>query len=278
MTSAPANLLRPDWNTTAGDGWVAAQSAMEAMLKPFSQALCGQLEDMPDASVLDVGCGTGATTFDIQDQMSPGGRCTGIDISAAMLGAARERAAREDSPARFIEADAQNHDFGEARFEAIVSRFGVMFFADPVAAFANLRSACTAHSPLHMVTWRPASENPFMAVARETALPLLPPEVAQLDKPTGQFAFADRNYVADLLAQSGWSNIVIEECNAACAFPAAALHTYAARMGPVARLMPQMDESLRETVTAAVHEAYLPYVQGDEVRFDAACWMISAKA
>lgn len=278
MTATPEKILSPDWNATAGEGWIAAQSAMEAMLRPFSQALCMQLKAMPNASVLDIGCGTGATTFDIQEQMGPDGRCTGIDISATMLAAARERAARDGSPARFVEADAQSYSFGEERFDAVVSRFGVMFFADPAAAFANLRGACSEGAPLHMIAWRSGEENPFMTIARDVALPLLPPEVAQQARPTGQFAFADRNYVTDILAQAGWQDIVFEECNAICAFPATALDTYAARMGPIARLIPQVEEALRAPITAAVREAYMPYVQDSEVRFDAACWMISARA
>ncbi|MCT2399763.1 class I SAM-dependent methyltransferase [Novosphingobium mangrovi (ex Huang et al. 2023)] len=267
-----------DWNAETATHWIAAQSAMEAMLRPFSQVLCAYLEDIAEGHVLDVGCGTGATTFDIQNQLKPGGQCTGIDISEAMTAVARERAAREGSRARFICADAQGHDFGHARFDAVVSRFGVMFFNDPVAAFANLRGACADGAPLHMVTWRSPAENPFMTLARDTALPLLPAPIARQDKPTGQFAFADPAHVTDNLAHAGWSDIAIETCDAACVFPVGALKAYAARMGPIGRLMPLLDSALQERVTAAVLDAYHPYVHGDEVRFNAACWVISARS
>ena len=267
-----------DWNSRTAESWIAAQAAMEAMLRPFSRALGACLGDTPATNILDVGCGTGATTFDIQNQLGPAGQCTGIDISEAMIAAAQTRAANEGSKARFLCADAQDYSFAGPRFDAVVSRFGVMFFGDPVAAFANLRRACADRAPLYMLAWRAAEENPFMTVAHDTALPLLPPEIAEQIRPTGQFAFASRNHVAGILAQAGWSDIAIEECNAACTFPIEELGMYAARMGPVGRLMPQLGASLQRTVIAAVQEAYAPYVDGDEVRFDAACWMISARS
>ncbi len=162
------------WNRTAGCAWVESQALIEATL----EGLVAPLLDGLSGTVLDVGCGTGATTVAAAQR---GATPVGVDISEPMIAAARERAPELE----FVVADAQTHDF-EDRFEHVISRFGVMFFDDPVAAFANLRRA---GRHLRLIVWRTAGENPFMTTAEHAARPLLPdlPE-RDPDKP-GQFAF-----------------------------------------------------------------------------------------
>src|SRR6185295_17722413 len=129
------------WNGPAGRAWVEAQELLDRMFEPFEDLLVNAIRAGSGSRALDVGCGTGSTTLAVARRLGPEGRCTGIDISASMIAAARVRAEREGTSAAFICADAQRYSFAPASFDTIVSRFGVMFFEDPVQAFANLRRA-----------------------------------------------------------------------------------------------------------------------------------------
>jgi SAM-dependent methyltransferase len=127
------------WNGLAGRAWVEAQKLLDQMFKPLESLLVEAVFAASGGRVLDVGCGTGGTTLAIARLLGAKGRCVGIDISDPMIAAARARAEQEGTSANFIRADARNYAFEPATFDMIISRFGVMFFDDPVRAFANLR-------------------------------------------------------------------------------------------------------------------------------------------
>jgi SAM-dependent methyltransferase len=258
------------WNGAAGRAWVEAQALLDQVLRPLEQPL---VDAVAGERVLDVGCGTGATTRAVARRI---GACTGIDISEPMIAAARERARRDDVPARFIRADAQTHDFAPERFDTVISRFGVMFFDDPVSAFANLRS--TADGALCCLTWRDAAENPFMTTAERAARPLLPDLPAREPDAPGQFAFADREHVAGILRASGWAGIDLQPVDVECMLPEHQLVPYIARFGPVGRMLADADETTRAAVVETARAAFDPFVHGAEVRFTAACWMVTARA
>src|SRR5438270_1708240 len=160
------------WNGLAGRAWVETQEALDRMFEPFERLLVEAAAAKAARGVLDVGCGTGSTTLAIARRLGASARCVGLDISAPMIAVAQGRAEREGSPARFITADAQRHAFEPASFDMIVSRFGVMFFDDPVGAFANLRRAARDGAELRCIAWRSAAENPFMTTAERAAAPL----------------------------------------------------------------------------------------------------------
>jgi SAM-dependent methyltransferase len=228
--------------------------------------------------VLDVGCGTGATTLAIASRLGPESTCVGVDISAPMLEVARRRAGQAGIDARFIHADAQDHPFEPAGVDAIVSRFGVMFFADPVRAFANLRGAATAGGRLQCIAWRSAAENPFMVTAERAAAPLLPGLPARKAEGPGQFAFADAGRVRGILAAGGWDDVDVQPIDVACTMPEPALIPYTTRLGPVGLQLQDVDEATRTRVVDAMRDAFAPFVNGDTVRFTAACWMVRARA
>ena len=129
------------WNGLGGRGWVEAQALVDRLFKPIEDLLADAVAEVGARHVLDVGCGTGGTTLAMQRGAGAEGHATGVDISEPMIAAARSRAARDGARASFFGADAQTHTFAPARFDLIASRFGVMFFDDPVAAFTNLRHA-----------------------------------------------------------------------------------------------------------------------------------------
>lgn len=266
------------WNGSAGRAWVEAQELLDQVFKPFEQLLVESVSAESGGRVLDVGCGTGSTTLAIARSLGTKGRCTGIDISEPMIVAARVRAERERIPATFIQDDVQIHVFEPARFDAMVSRFGVMFFEDPRRAFANLRYAARSGALLRFIAWRDAAENPFMTTAERAAAPLLTNIPARRSDAPGQFAFADRSRVDSILKESGWTEIDIKPIDVVCTFPERELVPYLTRFGPVGRILDQTEEPIRSQVIATVRAAFDPYVQGDEVRFTAGCWTVGARA
>jgi SAM-dependent methyltransferase len=269
---------RAIWNGAGGRAWVESQALLDRMLQPFEDLLVDAISKETSSRVLDVGCGTGGTSFTLARRLGDNARCTGVDISAPMLAAARERAEREQMPVTFILGDAQTHAFQEASFDAIVSRFGVMFFTDPVQAFANLRRAAVKGGRLRFVAWRSAAENSFMTTAERVAAPLLPNlPVRNPDEP-GQFAFGDRDRVRRILADSGWTGIEIEPLDVPCTIPAASLTDYVTRLGPVGRILQDADAQVRTEVIERIRLAVEPYVHGAEVRFTGACWLVVARA
>jgi SAM-dependent methyltransferase len=266
------------WNGSAGRGWVEAQASLDRLFRPFEELLVGAVAARKAMRVLDIGCGTGSTTLAIARQLGAKGTAVGLDISEPMIALAKQRAELESAPPRFICADAQTHAFEPNGFDMIASRFGVMFFDDPVRAFANLRGAATSGAELKAIAWRAAAENPFMTAAERAAAPFLPEIPArQADEP-GQFGFADRHRVHSILEKSGWTDIDIQRLDVPCTLPESELRDYITRLGPLARVLPQLDDKPREQIVEAVRAAFEPYIHGAEVRFNAACWMIGALA
>ena len=266
------------WNGRSGSAWVEAQEALDRMFLPFEEILAGTIPAGSNQSVLDVGCGTGATTLAIARRLGATGRVVGVDISEPMLGLARARAEQDGSAATFVTADAQTHPFPPASFDLVVSRFGVMFFADPVSAFANLRAALKDGGALHAIAWRSPADNPFMTTAERAAAPLLPDMPARKPEGPGQFAFADRQKVAGILEESGWQSIDIRPLDLECALPTLELERFMTRLGPLGQVLQDADEPTRLRVIAAVRAAFEPFVHGEEIRYTAACWLVGARA
>jgi SAM-dependent methyltransferase len=248
------------------------------MFKPFEDLLVEAVSAGSGGQVLDVGCGAGSTTLAMAQLLGAKGHCTGIDISDPMIAAARSRSEREKTPASFIRANAQIHAFEPESFDTIISRFGVMFFDDPVKAFANLRHAARDDAEFRFLAWRSASENPFMTTAERAAAPLLSNMPARRPDAPGQFAFADPRRVYRILEESGWAEIDIQPIDIACTLPENALVRYLTRLGPVGRILQDADEHTRTHVIETVRDAFDPFVRGSEVRFNAACWMAGGRA
>ena len=274
----PANDQAALWNGPSGHAWVEAQETLDQMLRPFEELLLADMAAGSAQKVLDIGCGTGSTTLAVARALEPTGHATGIDISEPMLALARERAARAGAQATFVCADAQRYPFEPGAVDAIVSRFGVMFFDDAVAAFTNLRRAARPDAALRFVAWRSAAENPFMTTAEQAAAPLLPELPPRRPNAPGQFFFADRERVRAILTNSGWTDVAIEPADVTCEFPANALDAYLARLGPVGTVLRDADEATRARVTQAIRPAFERYIQDDVLRFTGACWLATARA
>ena len=264
------------WNGAAGHAWVEMQALLDRVMQPFETLLVEAVAARKPGRLLDVGCGTGATTIAAAKTMGTGA-CVGIDVSEPMLALARARAGREAARATFVRADAQTHGFDPPAFDMIISRFGVMFFDDPVAAFANLRRAATKDAELRFLSWRGPAENPFMLVAERAAAPFLPGMPPRDPDAPGQFMFADARRVERILADSGWADIVIEPADVECRFPADELVRWFTQLGPLGRVLHEADGPTRNRIIDAVRPAYDAFVHGDEIRFNAAAWLVVAR-
>jgi ubiquinone/menaquinone biosynthesis C-methylase UbiE len=265
------------WNGPGGHAWVDMQATLDRVLAPYEAMLVDAVVQDSHSAVLDVGCGTGSTTLAIARRLGDKGRAVGIDISEPMLALARTRAQKERVAATFISANAQTYAFELESFDMIVSRFGVMFFDDPVRAFTNLRGAMRKGGALQFITWRSPAENPFMTTAERAAAPLLPNMPPRRPDGPGQFAFADERRVRSILEESGWREIGIEPVDVPCTLPEQDLNLYLTRLGPVGMFLKDADEATRARVSKAVRAAFDPFVHGSEVRFTGACWRLSAR-
>jgi SAM-dependent methyltransferase len=192
------------WNDASGKTWVELRPMLDEIMAPLERLVVDAGYPGAGGCVLDIGCGAGATTLAMARRLGEAGRCTGLDISQALVSAARARAHADGIPnASFETGDAQTHAFERGRFDAVISRFGVMFFDDPAAAFANIRQAARHGGKLALVAWRGPAENAFMTTAARAAAPFLPPAPPPDPDAPGQFAFADGARVRRILEASG---------------------------------------------------------------------------
>jgi len=267
------------WNLTNGPVWVELQTVLDRMLAPLEERLTQMAFPGEGSRVLDIGCGAGATTLAMAERLGSSGLSLGVDISGPLIDAAKgQAAARQVDQAAFICADAQTHAFEAEAFDAVISRFGVMFFDDPVAAFENIRRAAVPGAGLAFVAWRSPAENPFMTAPARALAPMLPPQPAPDPNGPGQFGFADAERVRRILAQSGWRDVEIERLDAPCIIAIDDLMAYAMNMGPTGAVLRQADSTLRERAETTVRSALQPFVDGEFARSTAACWWVTAKA
>lgn len=267
------------WNDASGRTWVEMQEVLDRILAPFGARLIDEAFPGEGAHVADIGCGAGATTLAMARRVGRAGSCLGVDISGPLVGAAKARGAGEEvGNAAFIQADAQTYPFDAGRFDAIISRFGVMFFDDPEAAFANLRRAGRPGATLTFIAWRGPADNPFLTLAVRTAAPYLPPLPAPGPDDPGQFAFADADRVRRILAASGWSDIGIHPLDLPCSIAEADLMPYVTKLGPVGAALRDADDAARARIADLLRDAFAPLVRDGVAAFTAACWLVTARA
>jgi SAM-dependent methyltransferase len=271
-----ANAAQFDyWNDHAGRTWAALQAQLDRQIAPLGLRAMDALCVTPGERVLDVGCGCGDTSLALAARAGPDGAVVGLDLSAPMLDVARTRGAAVAN-ASFLQADAQTARF-DVPFDAAFSRFGVMFFADPVAAFTNLRAALRPGGRLAFVCWRAAAENVWMAAPYEAALPHLPPLAAPDDPDAaGPFAFARAERGRDILGAAGFADIRIQPCDMQVGgFDLDCAVELALRVGPLGRVLREAPER-GEVVTEVVRRALGKFETGNGVWMPSASWIVTA--
>jgi SAM-dependent methyltransferase len=273
-----------DWNGDNGRRWVENQDRLDRMLAAYGQALLQATDPAVGDHVLDVGCGAGTTTFDMAARVGPGGRVVGLDISAPLIERALDLASARGQTVDFRLADAASADFAPD-FDLVVSRFGVMFFDDPVAAFANLRRALKPDGRMVFVCWRGAAENDWTRLPTGAIRDIVPPAPPPGPDAPGPFSFGDRDRVARILTQAGYGDIDIRPFDGQILFgvgatPDAALDDaveHAVQVGPLGRALKGVSDAVRDQALAAVRRAFAGKLRGEGVWIDGAAWIVSAR-
>jgi SAM-dependent methyltransferase len=268
------------WNSKAGTAWTELQERMDANLSAIGDAVLAFAAPGPGMAILDVGCGTGATTLALARIAGPLGRVTGVDVSRPMLAMARERAKAAGLKIEFVERDASIQGF-EPVYDLVFSRFGVMFFDDPPAAFANLRMALKPGGRLAFVCWRTPPENPWASAPLVAAKPLLPEQPPPDPLAPGPFAFADPARVKNILGKAGFRDVELRAYDGIMPM-GRDLDTVAAqtlRIGPLSRAVSEADDALKARIAGVVRGVLEKFRDPTgEVAAPTACWLVSAKA
>jgi SAM-dependent methyltransferase len=275
--SERSNAAQVDyWNDAPGRTWAQMQAPLDRQLEPLGRRAMEALAPRAGERVLDIGCGSGATTVMLAEAVAPGGEAVGCDISRPMLEVARGRT-QGMAGIRFLEADAQTEPFAPASFDAALSRFGVMFFEDPTAAFTNIGRALKPGGRLAFVCWRTPFENPFMVLPMMAAPQHLPPSEPPDPTAPGPFAFADPDRVRRILADSGFEAIqILKHDQKIGSGDLEMTLDLALRIGPLGRALRENPDS-REAVVGSVREALAAHAGPDGVKLDSAAWIVSAR-
>jgi SAM-dependent methyltransferase len=269
------------WNGPAGQRWSDRQVAQDVLLAPVSDILIARIAAKSGDRILEIGCGCGGLSIALAGQVAPGGSVLSVDISAPMLARARE-VAPSDLPVEFVLADATVHPFEQGRFDLLVSRFGVMFFADPAASFANMRRALKPSGRLVFACWREPSENPWMMTPLQAVyqhVPKLPPP--EPDDPS-PFAFASEARVTRILREAGFSAIAMDQhalsLDIAIGKGLEVAVQSAFEIGPASRALEGHPPDVREAARQSVRDILTPYQRGDHVALPGSIWLVTAQA
>ena len=282
-----SNILQKEmWNGRAGESWVRHNSLLEQLLAEPGRECMNLLPLTPAMQILDVGCGCGNQTLELAARLDASSTVIGVDISEPMLGLARELKAANDNAlsaeVQFALGDASEPLFDEASFDAIYSRFGVMFFEEPVAAFSALRNSLKPGGKLGFVCWREPKLNPFFNAPMEAALTVLPAPAPSAPGAPGPFGLADDNVIQTTLRLAGFKDVSVAPLNLTLSVgaetPFDALFEELIQIGPAAALIAQSNPSLKEKAREAVYNRLTDfYASGQGVSFDANFWLVTAR-
>jgi SAM-dependent methyltransferase len=265
------------WNGAGGHKWLRSTERLERGLTPLGAAAMAAAMPLPGEHVLDIGCGAGPTSLKLAEMVGLHGRVFGVDVSEPLIEAARARAVGVGN-LHFDVADASEYKF-EPVFDLLFSRFGVMFFADPAAAFANLRRALKPGGRLAFVCWRAFKENGWAFIPFMAAVPHLPPIARPEPNAPGPFAFADGERVKGILHQAGFSGVALKPFDTRMAGSNTLDEAvgFSSEVGPVSRVLADAPEEKRQAAIGAIRETLKAYDDGSGIALPAACWIVTAR-
>ena len=268
------------WNGPNGQRWTDRQAEQDVLLAPVTQALIDRAMPRAGERIIDVGCGCGGTSMALASRVAPTGFVLGVDISGPMLARARQLAPK-GAPVDFVLADATVYPFDPGHFDLLVSRFGVMFFAEPAVSFSNLHRALRPSGRVAFACWREPRENPWMMAPLQAIyqhVPKLPP---QGPEDPGPFAFASEERVHRVLGEAGFKGIEMEPV--ALSFDIAigrgldAAVQAAMQIGPGSRALDGHPPETRAAAAKSVREMLAPFVRGDSVPLAGSIWIVTAR-
>ena len=270
------------WERRAPD-WIAGTSYTDIVTGPFGADAMERLELAPGRRVIDIGCGTGATTVELARRVDPGGEAIGVDISPTLVAASKATASSASvENISFRVADAQVDSLGDRGADAVYSRFGVMFFADPVVAFANIRHALRPDGVLAFACWQSIFDNEWMLVPGGAAMSVTgtPPPMPAPGEP-GPFSLADADHLASVLTGAGFPAVEIMSVVHPVAFPESQLDLLASssqQVGAVREVFKTADTETAGRIEAAIRESLAARVEDGFVTLSAAAHIVHARA
>ena len=269
------------WNTVAGPRWVASPGFRERRNQESLALLLARLGLTGGESVLEIGCGTGALTAPVAEAIGEGGRLVAVDISEPMLGAARQRVVERGlRNVTLSHGDAQVFEFEPAVFDLATSRMGVMFFADPAAAFRNIKGALKPGGRLVFACWAPLAENRHWLISYDIALHHLGPPAPPPSHEPGPLAFGDPDYIRGFLSAAGFGEIAVDRAHPTIIGGSPEEEArQALLMGPTARLIEEKNpaEETRQTIAREIEAAFAAEGSSGPIRLPATIFLVAAR-
>jgi SAM-dependent methyltransferase len=267
------------WNGSDGEWWSREQERLDRALAPILDPLLEFAAPAPGSVVMDIGCGCGATTLELARRVGPEGRVIAIDISEPMLARARQRLSAYANTT-FRQGDAATLPLDDLHADLAVSRFGVMFFGNPAAAFANLRSGLAPGGRLRFVCWRAIQENPWLQIPLHAVYEHAP----RLPKPgpedPGPFSFADKARVTRILTEAGFSAPSFTPLDIPMDLAAGGTLEDAVRhageTGPARRALEVQPHEVRSRAMESIRRALAPFASPQGVKLPCAAWLVAA--
>lgn len=268
------------WNNAMGHAWVSQQAAISNVFTSVTSVSLAAAAAKSGEHVVDIGCGTGDTLLEFAKLVGPTGTVLGVDVSVPMLGFAEHRVAEaKRSNVSFALADATTHPFEPGRADLVYSRFGVMFFDDPVQAFSNIRSGMKADARLVFVCFRTMPESPWFRVPIEAARPHLPPQPPADPLTPGMFSLAREERIRGILTGAGFREIALEATDVPMhGKDVAQSMAFITQAGPMPALLENGSEQQRARATEAVQTALAANIGPDGRGLHAGLWLVSARA
>lgn len=268
-----------EWNTTEGEHWVAHQARYDRILGGYGERLLDAADIGEADVVLDIGCGCGDTTR-AAARRATAGSALGVDLSGPMLERARATAAEQQlGNVTFERADAQVHGFEPGRFTRAISRFGVMFFADPVAAFTNVAGTLRPGSRVAFTCWRDVTENEYLMVPAAAALEFVELPDWGDDSQPGPYSLANPDRIRSVLGDAGLTDVAIDPLDLPIHLGADVADTVSLILdtGMAKELLATADDDTIAKATQAISNALTPFETSDGVVLGSAAWLVTAK-
>ena len=281
--SSPEALKGEDWAGEMGARWLASLDRFEGMIAPIGEALLARAAYVPGERVLDLGCGGGVTTLAIAEGVGPEGAALGLDIAPMLVAQAEQRAAAAGSAARFVCADAATATLDEPPFDRLFSRFGSMFFEEPLAAFVNLRLMLRPGARIDLAVWAHPRDNLWMmevmGVVRQHVE--IPPAIPRAP---GPFAFEDLTYLEEILTGAGFDGIDVaayegrQPVGGPAASPPEAVDFVLSSMA-AGRVLDQAGAAIRDAARGDLLDLFAQrHVPGEGVMMGCKAWLVGTRA
>ncbi len=273
-----AQQQRAFWNSEATRRWVTEQTRIDRLFAGVTDAALAAAAPKRGDSVLDIGCGTGTTLLRLAEAVGPEGSVLGVDISEQQLALARQRIdAAGSANAKVVLDDATTHDFPAAAFDLVFTRFGVMFFAEPVVAFSNIRRAMKPGGRLALAVFRPGSDNPWATASLSAIRHLVTPPAPPGPEDPGQFAWGDPARVRRILGGAGFRDVVLTplDLDINLAANAAEAAEFATFIGQGARLLQGLPEATKAAARSAFEAFFKTHEGPGGVNLPGGLWLVS---